>query len=150
MNNTYRTDFENMRIPVLQRVHDGITHKKEELQEKLAADMGRKQYYDILPRNYSILPVEKCSLHDLSQLEELHEKAFDAHWTLKQKEAVEKNNVAYYNAEFKLYSFLDVLNDIEQKLFFEKLEAKYGQRVSTHMIIQMIMQQPNFLEEVMA
>lgn len=149
MNNT-RTDFENMRISTLRNIYVGVTHKKEVLQEKLAADMGRSSFYDILPRNYSILPVEKCSLQDLSQLEKLHERAFDVHWTLKQKEAVEKNNLQYYNAEFKLYSFLDVLNDIEQKLFFEKLEAKYGQRVSTHMIIQRIMQQPKFLEEVMS
>lgn len=111
--------------------------------------MGRVQYHDILPRNFSMLPVEKCSLHDLSKLEELHERAFDVHWAMEKKKAIAKNNLAYYNAEFKLYSFLDVLNDLEQKLFFEKLEAFYGHRVSTHMIIQELMQQPDFLEAVL-
>ena len=45
MNNTYRTDFENMRIPVLQNVHNGISHKKEELQAKMAGDMNRSSFY---------------------------------------------------------------------------------------------------------
>lgn len=147
MNNT-RTDFEKLRIPTLENIHRGITHKIEVLQEKMAVDMGRSTFYDILPRNYSILPVDKCSLHDLEQLEELHEKAFDCHWTMENKKAIEKNNLPQYEAEFKLYSFLDVLNDIEQKLFFEKLETRYGQRMSTHKIIQEMIQSPNFLEEV--
>lgn len=150
MNNHHATSFKNMRIPQLENIHRGVTHKKEVLQEKMAVDMGRSTFYDILPRNYSILPVEKCSLHDLSLLEELHEKAFDIHWTLEYKKAVKKDNLAQYNAEFKLYSFLDVLNDLEKRLFFEKLESKYGHRVSTHMIIQELMKSPNFLEEVTA
>lgn len=147
MNNT-RTDFKNMRIPQLESIHRGVTHKKEVLQEKMAGDMGRSTFYDILPRNFSILPVERCSLHDLSQLEELHEKAFDVHWTLEHKKAVQKNNLAYYDAEFKLYSFLDILSDPEQKRFFEKLETLYGHRVSTHMITRKIIENPNFIEEV--
>lgn len=149
MNNTYRTDFENMRIPTLENIHRGIKHKMEILQQKIAVDMEKSSFHDILPRNYTILPIEKCNIEDLSKLEELHEKAFDCHWTLEHKKAVEKNNLAYYDAEFKLYSFLDILSDPEQKRFFEKIEGEMGgHRVSTHMIIQKIMKQPDFLEEV--
>ena len=70
-------NYENYSIIQLENIHRGITHKKEVLQEKMAEDMGRKAFYDILPRNFTILPIEKCSLHDIRQLEELHEKAFD-------------------------------------------------------------------------
>ena len=83
--NSYRTDFENMRIPTLENIHNGITHKKEVLQEKMSQDMGRKPFYDILPRNYDILPMEKCSIRDIKELDDLHAKQFDCFWTLEKR-----------------------------------------------------------------
>jgi len=144
MNNTYRTDFENMRIPTLQSIYTGITHKRTQLQQKLAADMGRSSFYDILPRNYTILPIEKCSIQDLGILEELHEKAFDCFWTIEKKKAEEKGQLKEFEATFKFYSLMDCLTDDEQSRIYEKAG------MSSHEIIQSIMQTPNFLEEVMS
>lgn len=144
------TNFERLKIPQLEKIHNGITHKKEVLQEKMAEDMGRSAYYDILPRNYEILPIEKCSLHDLELLEELHEKAFDVYWTMEKKKHEEKGTLEQYYATFKWYSFMDVLTDTEQRRVFECIEAYCNQRMSSHKIIQCIMEAPNFLEEVVA
>lgn len=142
--------WEQLRIPQLESIYNGVTHKKETLQQKMAADMDRSGYYDILPRNYGVLPIEKCSLHDIQLLEELHEKAFDVFWTIQKKKAEEKGTMEQYYASFKLYSFMDVLTDNEQRRVFDKIEAYCNQRMSTHKIIQCIMQAPNFLEEVAA
>lgn len=142
--------WEQLRIPQLESIYNGVTHKKETLQQKMAADMDRSGYYDILPRNYGVLPIEKCSLHDIQLLEELHEKAFDIFWTIQKKKAEEKGTMEQYYASFKLYSFMDVLTDNEQRRVFDKIEAYCNQRMSTHKIIQCIMQAPNFLEEVAA
>lgn len=148
MNNTYRTNFQNLRIPQLERIHLGVTHKKTVLQIKMAGDMERSAYYDILPRNYTILPIEKCSLHDIKKLEELHEKGFEVFWAMEKKKAEEKGTMEVYDATFKFYSFLDCLTDIEQKRLFEKIEMLLGHRVSTHMITRKLMEQPNFIDEV--
>lgn len=142
--------WEQLRIPQLQNIHNGITHKKEVLQQKMAEDMQRSAYYDILPRNYEVLPIEKCSIHDVHLLEELHEKAFDVYWTMEKKKAEEKGTMEQYYASFKLYSFMDVLTDNEQRRVFDKIEAYCNQRMSTHKIIRCIMEAPNFLEEVAA
>lgn len=144
------TNFEKLRIPQLERIHQGITHKKETLQQKMAEDMDRPGYYDILPRNYSILPIEKCSIHDVQLLEELHEKAFDVYWTIEKKKAEENGTMEQYYATFKWYSFMDVLSDDTQRRIFNKIEEYCNQRMSTHKIIQCIMEAPNFLEEVAA
>ena len=142
--------WEQLRIPQLQNIHNGITHKKEVLQQKMAEDMQRSAYYDILPRNYEVLPIEKCSIHDVHLLEELHEKAFDVYWTMEKKKAEEKGTMEQYYASFKLYSFMDVLTDNEQRRVFDKIEAYCNQRMSTHKIIRCIMEAPNFLEDVAA
>ena len=150
MNNTYRTDFENMRVPTLQTIYTGITHKRTQLQQKLAADMGRTQYYDILPRNFTILPIERCSIHDLGILEELHEKAFDCYWEMERKKAEEKGDFAVeeFEATFKFYSFMDCLTDTEQNRIYEKAEAYCNHRMSSQEIIRNIMQTPDFLEVI--
>ncbi len=149
MNNTYRTDFENMRIPMLENIYRGVTHKREVLQEKMAADMGRSVFYDILPRNFSILPIEKCSLQDVKNLEELHETAFDIHWIIQKKKAEENGTIELFDATFKFYSLMDCLTDKEQDRVYEKAEEYSGYRMSSHEIIRCIMQTPNFLKEVM-
>lgn len=142
--------WEQLRIPQLESIYNGVTHKKEVLQQKMAEDMGRSAYYDILPRNYEILPIEKCSLHDIQLLEELHEKAFDVHWTIEKKKAAENGTLELYYATFKWYSFMDVLTDDAQRRIFNKIEAYCNQRMSSHKIIQCLMEAPNFLEEVAA
>lgn len=151
MNNRhYRTDFENMRIPQLQNVHRGITHSVRQLQQKMAQDMGRTMYYDILPRNYEILPMEKCSLHDVEMLDDLCSKKFECYWTLKRKEAEQKKELAKFEAEYKFYCFRDFLNDEELNEFFTKCqEHNDGHIMGTHTIIRKLMVNPHFLEEVM-
>ena len=149
MNNTYRTDFKKMRIPTLHNVHNGITHKQEVHQEKMAADMQRSAYYDILPRNYSILPIEKCSLHDIQLLEERHEKAFDCFWTMERKKAEKNGTIKLYDATFKFYSLMDCLTDAEQSIVYDKAEAYCKQRMSSLNIIQKIVENPNFLEMIL-
>lgn len=144
------SNFEQLRIPQLENIHRGVTHKLEVLQEKMAGDMGRSTYYDILPRNFPNLPVEKCSIHDLKLLEELHEKSFDVYWTLEHKKAEENDTLEAYYASFKFYSFRDCLTDDELNEFFVRCEAYCNQRMSTQKIIQALMEAPNFIEEVMA
>jgi hypothetical protein len=141
--------YEQMRIPQLQTLHRGITHKKEILQLKMAADMGRSSCLDILPRNYDILPMGRCSLHDSKLLEELHEQAFDVYWTIEKKKAEETGNLEKYYAEFKWYSFIDCLNDDEKNEVWNRIERYCRQRMTSHQIIQCIMEAPNFLEEVL-
>ena len=152
MNNPhYRTDFENMRIPQLQNVHMGITHSVRQLQQKMAADMDYKQsYHNILPRNYELLPIEKCSLHDVELLDDLCSKKFECFWTMKRKEAEQKNKVSEFEAEYKFYCFRDFLNDEELNEFFNKCqEHNDGHIMGTHTIIRKLMVNPHFLEEVM-
>lgn len=143
------TSFEKLRIPQLETIYMGVTHKREELQAKMADDMGYKySIYNILPRNFDILPIEKCSLHDITLLEELHEKAFDIHWILEKKKAEETGNLEQYYAAFKFYSFMDVLTDDEQDTVYCKIRDYCNQSMSSHKIICCIMDAPNFLEEV--
>lgn len=142
------TSFEKLRIPQLENIYMGVSHKREELQAKMADDMGRVAFYDILPRNFEVLPVEKCSLHDLQLLEELHEKAFDIYWTLEKKKAAENGTLEQYYAAFKFYSFMDVLTDDEQDTVYRKIRDYCNQSMSSHKIICCIMDAPNFLEEV--
>ncbi|WP_296796309.1 hypothetical protein [uncultured Methanobrevibacter sp.] len=142
------TSFEKLRIPQLESIYNGVTHKKETLQQKMAADMDRSGYYDILPRNYGVLPIEKCSLHDIQLLEELHEKAFDVFWTIQKKKAAENGTLEQYYAAFKFYSFMDVLSDEEQDKVYSKVKDYCNQSMSSHKIIGCIMDAPNFLEEV--
>ena len=151
MNNTYRTDFENMRIPVLQNVHNGISHKKEELQAKMAGDMNRSSFYDILPRNYTILPMEKCSIHDIKLLDDLHTKQFNCFWTLEAKIAEANNDLENYEAKFTFYSFVDLLNDNElNSLYASCQEWNNGSIMTSHDIIEQLKKNPNFLEEAYA
>ncbi|MBR1748231.1 MAG: hypothetical protein IJ743_00380 [Bacilli bacterium] len=142
------TSFENLRIPQLENMYVGVTHKREVLQQKMAEDMGRAAYLDILPRNFEILPIEKCSLHDVSMLEDLHEKSFDIFWTIEKKKAAEKGTLEHYYANFKFHSFMDVLTDEEQNLVYCKVRDYCNQSMSSHKIVQCIMDAPNFLEEV--
>ena len=144
--------YEQMRIPQLENIHRGITRKKEDLQKKLQQDMEIKTCcYDILPKNYELLPVQKCSLHDLKQLEELHEEAFDVFWTMEKKKAIENDNLEYYYAEHKFYSFIDSINDEEKISAWHKIEVYCGRGImSSHDIIYCILEAPNFLEEVLS
>ena len=144
------TSFENLRIPQLEKIYIGVTHKREVLQQKMAEDMGRVAYLDILPRNFEILPITECSMHDVHLLEELHEKAFDVCWTIEQKKAAEKGTLAQYNARFKFWSFMDVLTDEQQNQFYSKVSEYCNEFMDSHKIIQCIMENPQFLEEVMA
>lgn len=151
MNNTRRTDFENLRIPTLENLHRGITHKVEVLQEKLSVDMGIPTFYNILPRNFSILPVEKCSLHDIQMLEDLHEKQFNCFWTLEEKKAAEQNELDSFDARFRFYSFVDLLNDNEiNNLYIICQKWNNGSIMTSHDIIEQIKKNPNFLQEVYA
>ena len=149
--NSYRTDFENMRIPTLENIHNGITHKKEVLQEKMSQDMGRKPFYDILPRNYDILPMEKCSIRDIKELDDLHAKQFDCFWTLENKRASEQNDLDTFNASFRFYSFIDELNDIEVNKFYESCKYWNNNSIMTsYDIIEELKKNPDFIEEVYA
>lgn len=152
MNNTrhqYPDTFENYRIPQLENIHRGIKHKVEVLQEKMAGDMGRSTFLDILPRNFSIIPeIEQCSLHDRTLLKELHAKQFNCFWTLEHKKAIESDTLEDYYAAFKFYSFVDLLNDNELYEFYGKCDAFCNQQMSTLKIIRAIMEYPNFIEEV--
>ncbi len=151
MNNTYRTDFENMRISTLENIHNGITHKVEVLQEKMSGDMGIPTYYNILPRNFDILPIEKCSVHDIELLKDLHEKRFDCFWTIEEKKAAEQNDLDSFDAKFRFYSFVDLLNDNEiNKLYSLCQEWNNGSIMTSHDIIEQIKKNPNFIEEVYA
>lgn len=151
MNNTYRTDFENLRIPTLENIHRGITHKVEVLQEKLSNDMEIPTVYNILPRNFNILPVEKCSLHDIQLLEELHAKQFDCFWILEQKKAIANNDLENYEAKFRFYSFVDLLNDNELNCLYINCKIwNNGSLMTSHDIIEQIKKNPDFLEEVYA
>lgn len=149
MNNTYRTDFENLRIPTLENIHNGIVHKVEVLQEKMSVDMGIPTFYNILPRNFDILPVEKCSVHDMELLKDLHEKRFDCFWTLEEKKAAEQNDPTF-EARFRFYSYLDILNDEEVNVFFTKCQEHKGSLMTSHDIIRELMINPDFIKEVMA
>lgn len=150
MNNTYRTDFENLRIPTLENVFQGIDHKVEVLQEKMSGDMGIKSFYHILPRNFEILPIEKCSVQDVEMLKDLTAKRFDCFWTLEAKKAEEQGTVKQFEATFRFYSFLDMLNDDEINEFYIICqEHNHGHIMTSHQIIQEIRKNPNFLEEVM-
>ena len=150
-NHHHKTDFENLRVTQLERIYNGVNHKVELLQEKLAADMGRTSFYDILPRNFSIIPeIHQCSLHDLKELEELTAKRFDVYWAMEHKKAAAKGTLEKYYAEFKYYSLRDTLNDDEINELFTRIETYCNQRMTSHKIITCIMEAPNFLEEVMA
>ena len=143
------TSFENLRISQLESIYNGVNHKKEQLQAKMADDMGYTySIYNIVPRNFEALPIEKCSLHDVKLLEELHEKAFDVFWTLEKKKASEDGALEQYYATFKFYSFMDVLTDDEQDKVYCKIRDYCNQSMSTHKILKCIMDAPNFLEEV--
>lgn len=145
----YRTDFENLRIPTLENIHRGITHKVEILQEKLSGDMGITTKYNILPRNFSILPIEKCSLHDIEMLEDLHAKRFDCYWTLEEKKAKQKGETALFDATFRFYSFIDLLNDNEINELYNVCQTwNNGSIMTSHNIIEEIKKNSNFLEEV--
>ena len=144
----YRTDFENLRVPQLERIYTGVSHKREMLQQKMAEDMGRPGYHDILPRNYNILPINKCSLHDKALLEELHQNCFACFWTMEKKKAEAKDTLEYYHASFKWYSIRNAMNDDQLNELFQKLESRYHQRISTTKIIQALIEAPNFLDEV--
>lgn len=137
--------FENYSIIQLENILRGVTYKKEELQQKMAGDMGRKGFYDILPRNFKILPIEKCSLHDIKKLEELAEKSFDITWTIEKKKAEETGTLKVYDAAFKFHSFMDCLTDDEQRIVYEKAEAFSKQRMSSHKIIGCMVDDPDFL-----
>ena len=148
--NKHHSNFETLRVPQLENLHRGISHKVEKLQEKLAADMGRSGIYDILPRNFSIIPeVNQCSLHDIKLLEELHAEQFDCFWTMEYKKAIENDTLEEYYAKFKFYSLRDTLNDKELAEFYGRCDAFCNQHMTTHKIIQCIMEYPNFLDEVM-
>lgn len=133
------TTFEKYSPSKLGDIHRAITHDIEQLQQKMAEDMGRVGYLDILPRNFDILPIEKCSIHDVQLLEELHEKAWDCLWTKEKKEA---KDLKRFNAEFKFWSLMDVLTDDERNSFFNKVN------MSSLEIIHQMMVNPNFLNEV--
>ena len=138
------TKYEKYPPSKLEDIHRAITHEREELQQKMAQDMGRKGYLDILPRNFDILPMEKCSLQDISKLEELHEKAFDCLWTMEKKKAKEKDGLEEYQARLKFWSFMDTLTDDERDIFFIKV------KMNSLNVVQHMMVDPDFLKKVNA
>lgn len=144
-------NFEALRVPQLERIYNGIDHSVEELQGKMAADMNRSAYLDILPRNYNIIPeIEQCSLHDRELLEELVDKRFSCYWTMEKKKAKENDTLEQYYATFKFYDFINRMNDEQINMLFIRVDEYCHQKMTTHKIIQCIMQAPNFLEEVYA
>ncbi len=145
--------FKHLRISQLERIHMGVSHKIELLQEKMAETMGyKKSHYNILPRNFSILPnITKCSIDDLELLEELHQKSFDVHWTIELKKAEKKDELELYNAKLKFYAYIDILNDIELNEFYEKCkEYNNGSIMTSHDIIWKLKENPNFIRMVIA
>ena len=149
MSKHYRTDFENMSLPQLESVHNGIDHQVEELQMKMAADMGRVAYLDIHPRNYDILPMDCCSLHDQSLLTELCERAFDCAMTIEQKKAEAKNDMENFHARFQFWGLMNELNDHEQNQVYLKCQALNGGSIMTsHEIIERLKVDPDFLDQV--
>ena len=150
MNNTYRTDFEALRVPQLENIHFKLNRQVVELQEKMAVDMGRIAYYDILPRNYNIIPeITKCDIDDLQKLDELTSKRFNCYWTMEKKKAKQNGTLEKYYAEYKFYDFRNRMNDEQINELFVRAEEYCHQRMTTHKIIQCIIDAPNFLEEVM-
>lgn len=144
------TDFEALRVPQLENIYLGVNHSVEELQEKLAIEMGRSSYYDILPRNFNIIPeITKCSLDDLQRLEELTTRRFNCYWAIQKKKAKKNGTLERYYAEYKFYDTRNRMNDEQINELFIRAEAYCNQRMTTHKIIQCIIEAPNFLEEVM-
>lgn len=149
MNKHHQTDFKHLRIPQLEKIYNGVQHRKEELQKKMACDMGRSSYLDIHPRNYTIIPeLKKCSLHDMQLLDELCEKEFNVYWTMEQKKAEESGTLEVYYATNKLYKFRNTVTDEEFRRFLIKADTYCNQRMNTHKCIQALMEYPNFIEEV--
>lgn len=148
MNNNH-PNFETLRVPQLKSIHRGLTNKREKLQMKMAADMGRSSCLDILPRNFNILPMGKCSLHDKTELEKLHAKCFDCLWTIEQKEAEAKNDLESFNARFQFWGLMDELNDNEQNMLFLQCQARNGGSLMSSLdIIEALKADPSFLDEV--
>ena len=151
MNKHQTTNFEALRVPQLENIHFKLNRQVVELQEKMAVDMGRIPYYDILPRNYNIIPeITRCSIDDLQLLEELTNKRFECYWTMEKKKAEANGTLERYYAEYKFYNFRNSMNDEQINELFLRAEEYCHQRMTTHKIIQCIMQSPNFLEEVWA
>ena len=151
MNRHYQeTDFSKLRVPQLENIYNGIDHQVEELQIKMAADMNRSAYLDILPRNYNIIPeINECSLHDIKSLEDLTSKRFTVHWLIEKMKAEKNGTLEKYYAEYKFYSIRNGMNDEQINELFNLVDAYCNQRMTSHKIIQCIMKYPNFLEEVM-
>ena len=150
MNKTHQPNFENIRVPVLERMYAGIQHKLEKLQRKLAEDMGRIGYYDILPRNFPILPIEKCQAEDLEKLEELEKQSFDCFWAIEKKKARESDNMEEFYATYKFYRYMEYLSDDEIDEFMQRAKKYCNTHMTTHMCIRAIMEAPNFIEEVVS
>ena len=145
------TDFEALRVPQLENIYFKLNRQVVELQEKMNKDMGRSlSKYDILPRNYNIIPeIVRCSIDDLQQLEELTSKRFECYWTMEKKKAESNGTLEKYYAEYKFYDFRNRMNDEQINELFIRAEEYCHQRMTTHKIIQCIIDAPNFLEEVM-
>ena len=148
MNKTHQPNFENIRVPVLERMHTGIEHQLEKLQQKIAQDMGRVRYHDILPRTFPILPGEKCKPEDLHELEKLAIDSFNCFWTIEKKKAENMDKMEEYYATYKLYSFIESCTDEEFDEFMVKAKKYCNTHMTTHKIIRVLMEYPNFIEEV--
>ena len=152
MNKHYQTNFEKLRVSQLEKIHMGLNHRVEKLQEKMNEDMGRSlSKYDILPRNFNIIPeITKCDIKDLQELEELTTIRFECYWTMEKKKAKQNGTMEKYYAEYKFYDFRNRMNDEQINELFIRAEKYCHQKMTTHKIIECIMKAPNFLEEVWA
>ena len=145
------TDFEALRVPQLENIYFKLNRQVVELQEKMNKDMGRSlSKYDIHPRNFNIIPeITKCNIDDLQELEELTTIRFECYWTMEKKKAKQNGTLERYYAEYKFYDFRNRMNDEQVNELFIRAEEYCHQRMTTHKIIQCIIDAPNFLEEVM-
>ena len=112
-------EYNDLNITQLGKIYNGVSYKMETLQKKMKDDIISNggcvdlPYYDILPRNFSLIDIDYCSLHDKKLLCELHMKRFKVYWLLEYKKALMKNEdeVIRWKSNFILYFFHECIDD---------------------------------------
>lgn len=116
----------------------------ERYQFQIAKKVGWNTFYQIRPIDLTREDVEKLSREDVEKLQRLYNAQYECFWKMKEAEAKENNALEKYVAAKKADDFLQG---------FPRMDAAYWLRehgLTTFTLTEKLMENPNFLAEVVA
>lgn len=153
-NNLITGDLCKYSISSLESRYISLCCDRIDLQIQISVKMHRKEYLDILPRNYGILRFSSSAEVQelLKELEKVHSDCLDCFWTCEYLKASSRHYAVLmsdFEACLRFYDFWETLNDVQQKEFMKYADKYSDSYMSTTKIIDFLKHDKDYLKKVL-